>query len=150
MNFRTAISAEIALFLPKLAISVLSDLLPVFRFLGSNFCRNQNFVPFGCSLFLMQLNCHPAPFGMERTYSVNMVGQFDERPAYQERVALFTSSGSLPNSFIVASNKHLERNEAMIDGGFRLRFCRSHNDTDRCISRDDFPSRIDTQGGQCG
>ena len=34
---------------------------------------------------------------------------------------------------------------AMIANGSLLRFCQSHHDTDRCISQDDFPSRIDTQ-----
>ena len=105
--------------------------------------------------FLYALYWHllTAPFGLDRTYSVNMVGQFDERPSYIERVALFTSSGSLPNSFIVAPTKtqyqlpkYPNGHDAMIEKGFQLRYCRSHNDTDRCISRDNFPSRIETQG----
>ena len=33
----------------------------------------------------------------------------------------------------------------MIQKGYPLRFCQSHQDTDRCISQDDFPSRIETQ-----
>ena len=90
------------------------------------------------------LNCTPAPFGMSRTYSVNMVGQFDERAAYLDRVALFTSSGSLPNSFIVAPAQK-EEHEAMGKKGFQLRYCQSRNDTDRCVSREEFPSRIETQ-----
>ena len=81
---------------------------------------------------------------MDRTYSVNMVGQFDERPAYWDRTALFMSSGSLPNSFIVAPTQRIEH-EAMMERGLHLRFCQSHSDTDRCISRDEFPSRIETQ-----
>ena len=81
-----------------------------------------------------------------------MVGQFDERPSYSERLALFTSSGSLPNSFILAPKQiRYQKPEypnglnAMIKKGFQLRFCQAHNDTDRCISQDKFPSRVETQ-----
>jgi len=100
----------------------------------------------------MSCNTYSARFGMDRTYSVNMVGQFDERPFYSERLALFTSSGSLPNSFILAPSKiQYQKPEypngynAMIEKGLQLRFCRTHNDTDRCISQDKFPSRMETQ-----
>merc|ERR1712117_937331 len=34
----------------------------------------------------------PPIFGSNRIYAVNFVGQFDERPRYQERVELFASS----------------------------------------------------------
>ena len=81
---------------------------------------------------------------MERIYSVNMVGQFDERPSYSDRVALFTSIGSVPNSFIVAP-KQESVHETMMKRGLKLRHCQSRNDTDRCISRDEFPSRVETQ-----
>ena len=87
---------------------------------------------------------NPSAFGSNRIYTVNMVGQFDERPAYKERAALFTSSGSVPNPFIIAPTQEKEHG-TMIKKGFPLRFCQSHNDTDRCISRDTFPSRFDTQ-----
>ena len=86
----------------------------------------------------------PAPFGSNRTYSVNMVGKFDERVAYKERVALFTCKGEIPNSFIITSYK-ARKYDKMIKKGFHLQFCQSRNDTNRCISRDNFPSRLDTQ-----
>ena len=100
----------------------------------------------------MSFNTYSARFGMDRTYSVNMVGQVDERPSYSERLALFTSSGSLPNSFILAPSKiQYQKPEypngynAMVEKGLQLRFCQTHNDTDRCISQDKFPSRMETQ-----
>ena len=74
-----------------------------------------------------------------------MIGQFDERPAYWDRVALFTSSGSIPNSFVVASAQIKSEHDNMIQKGLELRFCQSHNDTDRCISKDKFPNRLETQ-----
>ena len=58
---------------------------------------------------------NPAPLGLERVYSVNMVGKFDERVNYKSRVALFASLGYLNNSFIVTS---------------------SSSDTDKSFSRD--------------
>ena len=70
----------------------------------------------------MSCNTYSARFGMDRTYSVNMVGQFDERVAYRDRVALFTSYGSLPDSFIVAPAQN-DEHEAMVRKGFPLRFC---------------------------
>ena len=91
---------------------------------------------------------NPPVFGSNRIYTVNFVGQFDERPAYQERVALFTSSkyDHLPKPFIIASYQRQEkRHGSMIQKGYPLRFCQSYQDTDRCISQDDFPSRIETQ-----
>ena len=89
---------------------------------------------------------NPAPFGSSRIYSVNMVGQFDERVAYKERVALFTSKGQhIPHFFIITTYDKEMKYDEMILKGFQLRSCQSHNDTDRCISPDSFPSRMDTQ-----
>ena len=88
----------------------------------------------------------PPVFGSERIYTINFVGQFDERDVYKERVALFTSSKShnISKPFIVAPTQEVDHG-SMIKKGFPLRFCQSHLDTDRCISKDDFPSRIETQ-----
>ena len=95
---------------------------------------------------------NPLVFGSNRIYAVNFVGQFDERSGYKERVALFTSSRfhHLPKPFIVSSENgiwsHLKvRHGSMIKKGYPLRYCQSHQDTDRCISQDDFPSRIESQ-----
>ena len=33
----------------------------------------------------------------------------------------------------------------MIKKGYKLRFCNTRNDTDRCISPDGYPSRLETQ-----
>ena len=86
---------------------------------------------------------NPPVFGSDRIYSVNFVGQFDERPGYQERVALFTSpkTQQIPSPFIIAP----EREQGLMEKGFKMRSCQSHQDTDICISQDNFPSRIDTQ-----
>ena len=46
---------------------------------------------------------NPAPFGSSRIYSVNMVGTFVARQQFSERLALFKSNGTLPNSFIVTT-----------------------------------------------
>ena len=83
------------------------------------------------------------PSGSERVYSVNMVGKLGTRPAYQDRLALFTSSGSLPDSFVVS--QHQRSYDDLIAKGHRLRFCRHRSDTDRCISEEGYPSRFDTQ-----
>ena len=90
---------------------------------------------------------NPAPFGKNRIYSVNMVGTFVEKKGgFKERVALFTSNGSLPKSFIVSNLKLNGKQQIdMMKKGFRLRFCKQRNDTDRCLSQDDFPSREETQ-----
>ena len=47
---------------------------------------------------------NPSVFGSERIYTVNFVGQFDDRLGFQERVALFTSPKyhHIPKPFIVA------------------------------------------------
>ena len=45
----------------------------------------------------------------------------------------------LNNSFI------RKRYQTLINEGYNLRFCDTHNDTDRCISPDGYPSRLDTQ-----
>ena len=76
---------------------------------------------------------NPPEFGSNRIYTVNFVGQFDERPGYQERVALFTSSKyhHIPKPFIIAPTQE-EKHRSMIEEGFALRFCQSHWDTDRC------------------
>ena len=67
------------------------------------------------------------------------------RPAYQDRLALFTSSGSLPDSPFVVS-QHQRSYDDLIAKGHRLRFCRHRGDTDRCISTEEgYPSRFDTQ-----
>ena len=89
---------------------------------------------------------NPPVFGSKRIYGINFVGQFDERREYQERVALFTSSKfqNLPNPFIVAPYQEVNH-MSMIKKGFPLRFCKSILDTDRCISNNSFPSRIETQ-----
>ena len=89
---------------------------------------------------------NPAPFGSSRIYSVNMVGTFVARQQFSERVALFKSNGTLPNSFIVTT-LDLNRGEilALMKKDQRLRFCNHHNDTDRCISQDKYPSRLETQ-----
>ena len=89
---------------------------------------------------------NPSVFGSNRIYTVNFVGQFDERTAYQERVALFASSKyhHLTKPFIIAPTQEKEHGP-MIKKGFPLRFCQSHHDTDRCISQDAFPTRFDTQ-----
>ena len=89
---------------------------------------------------------NPAPFGSSRIYSVNMVGTFAARQEFSERVALFKSNGTLPNSFIVTT-LDLNRGQilALMKKDQRLRFCNHHNDTDRCISQDKYPSRLETQ-----
>lgn len=89
---------------------------------------------------------NPAPFGSSRIYSVNMVGTFVARQKFSERVALFKSNGTLPNSFIVTT-LDLNKDEiiALMQKDQRLRFCHHHNDTDRCISQDKYPSRLETQ-----
>ena len=61
------------------------------------------------------------------------------------RLALFTSSGSLPDSPFVVS-QHQRSYDDLIANGHRLRFCRHRGDTDRCISKEEgYPSRFDTQ-----
>ena len=88
---------------------------------------------------------NPLEFGSNRIYTVNFVGQFDERPAYQERVPLFTSSkyDPMPKPFIISAKNNMHN--SLIKKGLPLRFCQSRNDTDRCISKDGFPSRLETQ-----
>ena len=88
----------------------------------------------------------PPVFGSDRTYSVNFVGQFDDRRAYQDRVALFTSpkTQQIPSPFIIAPTQEKEHG-SMIEKGFKMRSCQSHQDTDICISQDKFPSRSETQ-----
>ena len=93
---------------------------------------------------------NPAPFGASRVYSINMVGKFDENPEMRDRLALFTSNGSIPNSFITttlySTGYSYDRITAMMalkNSG--LRFCQNRNDNDRCISKDEYPSRLETQ-----
>ena len=38
-----------------------------------------------------------------------------------------------------------DKYQALIDKGYNLRFCNTRNDTDRCISPDGYPSRLETQ-----
>ena len=65
----------------------------------------------------------PAPFGSDRIYSVNMVGQFDERVEYKERVALFTSKGQqIPHSFITTAYRKEMKYDLMIKKGFHMTF----------------------------
>ena len=60
----------------------------------------------------------PPVFGSDRIYSVNFVGQFDERQEYQDRVALFTSpkTQQIPSPFIIAPKQEKEHG-SMIEKG---------------------------------
>ena len=59
-----------------------------------------------------------------RIYSVHMVGQFDRRSAYKDRLKLFLSKGSIPNAYIAADEHHANHNASI--GGLR----RCMNDED--------------------
>jgi hypothetical protein len=75
----------------------------------------------------------------ERRYSVNMIGQVDSRKGYQDRMALFTSSGFIPDAYIATSDAfgifrrdHKRRKK---DRKFlrSLSRCQSTTDRDRCL-----------------
>jgi len=96
---------------------------------------------------------NPAKLGSDRVYSVHMVASqgvrnFKIRPGFEDRVALFTSDGgSMKDSFIVTPyGTHVLRLEKLLE--YELRRCKDVTDTDRCVSQDGFPSRIDTQVAQ--
>ena len=49
------------------------------------------------------------------------------------------------NKVILGNSDIRENYEALIEKGYNLRFCNTRNDTDRCISPDGYPSRLETQ-----
>lgn len=84
---------------------------------------------------------NPAPLGSHRIFSINMVGQVDERRAYSDRLALFQSNGSIPASYIVATK------EDSVAVHQSLRMCNATTrDTDRCLMQK--LGRFETQHAQ--
>ena len=73
-----------------------------------------------------------------RIYSVHMVGQFDRRSAYKDRLKLFLSKGSIPNAYI-AAEEHNANHNASIGG---LRRCMNDEDRNRCVVQDGRLGRI--------
>ena len=49
------------------------------------------------------------------------------------------------NKVILENSDIRGKYEALIEKGYNLRFCNTRNDTDRCISPDGYPSRLETQ-----
>ncbi|UPR02059.1 hypothetical protein HOP50_08g53830 [Chloropicon primus] len=76
----------------------------------------------------------------QRRYSITFVGQLDSRKAYQDRVALFQSNGSIPAAHMTTVIMNpLERKKDL-----HLRYCTSTEDVDRCVLRKK-TSRVETQ-----
>lgn len=70
---------------------------------------------------------NPRPFGSKRIYSVHMVGQLDQRPAYADRVALLQSTGPIPSPYIITKRKSGNKIHKT------LRDCNHTGDSDRCL-----------------
>jgi hypothetical protein len=85
---------------------------------------------------------NPQRTGTERIYSVNMVGQVDERSAYQDRLSLFQSKGFIPSPYIVSSKVDTNKVHA------QLRHCNGTDDFDRCITPPGHPTYSETQHSQ--
>ena len=83
---------------------------------------------------------NPRRFGMERVHSVHMVAQFDSRPAYNDRVVLFNSTGYIPAPFIASEhgrageyNDVLRRCNTAVIGYNADAVMTSRGDFDRCL-----------------